>query len=129
MKLKELKKLIKETVRQLLTEAPYATLMDAKNNCWMGNGDCLDGGNQLGCTQQATSGGYNNVCGAPIIGGGTLTPNISKGDVLKPSTPGKGVNPNKMKAKHNNDKRNVQQKTNRTSRQGQRARVVRRSQR
>ena len=83
MKKSQLRKLIRETIKSLLLEVEeYDTVLDAKNNCWQGNADCIDSnGNQLACTQSMNvdgSGTYVNNCGMPIQGGGTLTPNKDK---------------------------------------------------
>ena len=83
-----MRKQIREMVKKLIMEMPtYSTAAEAKNNCWMGNGDCLDGnGNMLACSQSLNiqTNTFSNTCGAPIQGGGgTMTP----GKDVRPSRP------------------------------------------
>ena len=82
-----MRKQIREMVKKLIMEMPtYSTATEAKNNCWMGNGDCLDGnGNMLACSQSLNvqTNTFSNNCGAPIQGGGTMTP----GKDVRPSGP------------------------------------------
>jgi hypothetical protein len=83
-----MRKQIREMVKKLIMEMPtYSTAAEAKNNCWMGNGDCLDSnGNMLACSQSLNiqTNTFSNSCGAPIQGGGgTMTP----GKDVRPSRP------------------------------------------
>ena len=58
----------------------------------MGAGDCIDGnGNMLACSQSLNvqTNTYSNVCGAPIQGGGTMTP----GKDARPSRPSGPMKP------------------------------------
>lgn len=65
----------------LLEVEEYADAYTAKQNCWMGNGDCLtDNGQAMECNQvyNTQTNTYSNNCGMAIQGGGTLTPNKNK---------------------------------------------------
>jgi hypothetical protein len=76
------KKMIRETIKSLLLEVEnYNSAEEAKQNCWMGNGDCLtDNGQAMECNQvyNTQTNTYSNSCGMAIQGGGTLTPNKNK---------------------------------------------------